>query len=258
MKITSSALFFVSGCLSTGMPRPSSAIGDRAAVLVQRHDDVRGEAVHRLVDGVVEDLPDQVMQAGGADAADVHAGALADRLEPFENGDVFGGVVGRHATVLKVRISARIAQRRPKPERSLRRGVVAVAQLALASRSPGCSARVVSACRAARRRRRRLRPWRRHRARAINNDAHAMRRHAARQWTVTTATSAHARDGRRRRGATAGRGARRSRSQIVEPRARAVRRHPDLRAPRRRSRRLPPCGASSGRRAAATWRSIWT
>ncbi len=25
MKITSSALFFVAGCLSTGMPRPSSA-----------------------------------------------------------------------------------------------------------------------------------------------------------------------------------------------------------------------------------------
>ena len=28
-----------------------------------------------------------------ADAADVHAGALADRLQPFENGDVFRGVV---------------------------------------------------------------------------------------------------------------------------------------------------------------------
>jgi hypothetical protein len=27
-----------------------------------------------------------------ADAADVHAGALADRLEAFENLDVFGGV----------------------------------------------------------------------------------------------------------------------------------------------------------------------
>ena len=76
------------------MPRPSSVDGDRAAVLVQRDDDVRGVAVHRLVDGVVEDLPDQVVQAGGADAADVHAGPLANRLEPFENGDVFGGVVG--------------------------------------------------------------------------------------------------------------------------------------------------------------------
>ena len=68
--------------------------GDRAAVLVERDDDVRGEAVHRLVDGVVEHLPDEMVQPGGADAADVHAGPLADRLEPFENGDVFRGVVG--------------------------------------------------------------------------------------------------------------------------------------------------------------------
>ena len=49
---------------------------DRAAVLVQRDDDVRGEAVHRLVDGVVEHFPDEMVQAGGADAADVHAGAV--------------------------------------------------------------------------------------------------------------------------------------------------------------------------------------
>ena len=66
---------------------------DRRAVLVQRDADVRGVAVHRLVDRVVENLPDQMMQPGGADAADVHAGPLADRLEAFENGDVFCGVV---------------------------------------------------------------------------------------------------------------------------------------------------------------------
>ena len=68
--------------------------GDRAAVLVEGDDDVRGKAVHGLVYGVVENLPDQMMEAGGADAADIHARPLADRLEPFENGDVFGGVVG--------------------------------------------------------------------------------------------------------------------------------------------------------------------
>ena len=34
-----------------------------------------------------------MVQSGGADAADVHAGTLADRLEPLENGDVFRGVV---------------------------------------------------------------------------------------------------------------------------------------------------------------------
>ena len=70
---------------------------DRRAVLVQRDGDVRGVAVHRLVDGVVEDLPDEVVQPGGADAADVHARPLADRLEPFEDGDVFRCVSGRHS-----------------------------------------------------------------------------------------------------------------------------------------------------------------
>ena len=70
--------------------------GDRRAVLVQRDADVRGVAVHRLVDRVVENFPDEMMQAGGADAADVHAGPFADRLEPFENGDVFCGVCRRH------------------------------------------------------------------------------------------------------------------------------------------------------------------
>ena len=71
--------------------------GDGAAVLVQRDRDVRGIAVHRLVHGVVEDLPDQMVQAGRPDAADIHAGTLADGLEPFEDGDVFRGVIGRHA-----------------------------------------------------------------------------------------------------------------------------------------------------------------
>jgi hypothetical protein len=37
-----------------------------------------------------------MMEAGGADAADVHAGALANGLEALENGDVFGGVGRRH------------------------------------------------------------------------------------------------------------------------------------------------------------------
>ena len=45
------------------------------------------------------DFPDQVVQAGAADAADVHAGALADGLEPFENGDVFCGVGSGHAGI---------------------------------------------------------------------------------------------------------------------------------------------------------------
>ena len=72
---------------------------DRRPVLVQRDGDVRRVAVHRLVDGVVEDLPDEMMQPGGSDAADVHARPAADGLEAFENGDVFRGVRG-HGEVI--------------------------------------------------------------------------------------------------------------------------------------------------------------
>ena len=67
--------------------------GDRVAVLVQGDPDVRRVAIHGLVDRVVERLPDQVMKAGAADAADVHAGAFPDRLEPFKDGDVLGCVI---------------------------------------------------------------------------------------------------------------------------------------------------------------------
>jgi hypothetical protein len=75
---------------------PSSVVSDRdrAAVLVQCQGDVRGIAIHRFVDGVVEDLPDQMMEAGGTDTADVHARTLANGLEAFENGDVFRCVGG--------------------------------------------------------------------------------------------------------------------------------------------------------------------
>src|SRR5690606_20293901 len=54
--------------------------------------DERRVPVDDLVDGVVDDLPQQVVQPGGAGATDVHAGALADGLEALEDGDVTGGV----------------------------------------------------------------------------------------------------------------------------------------------------------------------
>jgi hypothetical protein len=44
--------------------------------------------------GVVDDLVDEVMQPADARRADVHAGALADRLEALEDGDVLGVVGG--------------------------------------------------------------------------------------------------------------------------------------------------------------------
>ena len=75
--------------------------GDAAAVVddgdrvvgVDRHVDARAVAGERLVDGVVDDLVDEVVQAAHAGRADVHAGPLADGLEALEDGDVLG-VVG--------------------------------------------------------------------------------------------------------------------------------------------------------------------
>ena len=46
----------------------------------------------RLVDGVVDDLVDQVVEAARAGRADVHARPQPDRLEPFEDRDVLCGV----------------------------------------------------------------------------------------------------------------------------------------------------------------------
>ena len=66
------------------------------AVLHERDVDGVGVAGERLVDRVVDDLPHEVVQAALAGGADVHAGALAHRLEALEHGDR-AGVVGRLA-----------------------------------------------------------------------------------------------------------------------------------------------------------------
>ena len=65
---------------------------DRAAIVVQRHRDVRGIAVHRLVDRVVEDFPNEMMKSRRTNAADVHAGAFSNRFETFEDSNVFSGI----------------------------------------------------------------------------------------------------------------------------------------------------------------------
>ncbi len=51
-----------------------------------------GEAGHRLVDRVVDGLVHQVVQGVDPRAADVHAGAFADRLEALEDFDLVGAV----------------------------------------------------------------------------------------------------------------------------------------------------------------------
>src|SRR5262245_10204827 len=65
------------------------------SIFMERDPDIGRITVHRLVDSVVENFPDEVLQSRGATSDDVHAGPFPDGLEPFENGDVFRGVVAR-------------------------------------------------------------------------------------------------------------------------------------------------------------------
>ena len=64
-----------------------------AVVGVDRDHDLGRVAGLHLVDRVVDELEDHVVQTRGViGVADVHAGPLADRFEPFEDLDVFGGI----------------------------------------------------------------------------------------------------------------------------------------------------------------------
>ena len=78
-------------CVSTGMPRPSSRTSHppSGSSATSMSCAVPG---HGLVDGVVHDLVDQVVQPGRTGRADVHAGALAHRLEALEHLDRVGSV----------------------------------------------------------------------------------------------------------------------------------------------------------------------
>ena len=79
-------------CIATGMPRPSSVTSTPPSSS-SRDIDLVGVTGHRLVDRVVDDLPDQVVQTALTGGADVHAGAFADRLQTLENGDRIGAVL---------------------------------------------------------------------------------------------------------------------------------------------------------------------
>ena len=86
VRTTSTAGRFSTGC---DADRDATAVvhDPHAAVGEQCDLDGVGVAGERLVDGVVHDLVDEVVQAALAGGADVHAGALADRLEAFEDSD---------------------------------------------------------------------------------------------------------------------------------------------------------------------------
>src|SRR4051812_3653947 len=71
----------------------AAVVDDRDRVVrVDRDVDGGRVAGERLVDGVVDDLVDEVVQAAHAGRPDVHAGALADRLQTLEDGDVLSVV----------------------------------------------------------------------------------------------------------------------------------------------------------------------
>ena len=61
-------------------------------VRMDRHVDEVVAAGEGLVDGVVDHLVDEVMEASRTRRADVHAGSQAHRLEAFEDRDVFCGI----------------------------------------------------------------------------------------------------------------------------------------------------------------------
>ena len=77
--------------MATGMPRPSSVTSTLPSSRIL-HVDLGGVPGHRLVDRVVDDLPDEVVQTALTGGADVHARTFADGLQPLENGDGFGAV----------------------------------------------------------------------------------------------------------------------------------------------------------------------
>jgi hypothetical protein len=74
----------------------TTVVVDTAATVGQERDaDAGAVPRHRLVDGVVDDLPDEVVETLETGGTDVHAGAFADRIEAFQDLDVLGAVVGR-------------------------------------------------------------------------------------------------------------------------------------------------------------------
>src|SRR5205085_6884828 len=77
------------------------------AVGAQPDVDVPAVAGHRLVDGVVDDLEDEVVEPARRDVADVHGGPQADRLEAFQHLDRGGGVRAALLRVLAVAAAAR-------------------------------------------------------------------------------------------------------------------------------------------------------
>ena len=88
----------------------AAVIGDLdTAVLEDPASTLRRVSGHRLVDGVVDDLPYQMVQTALAGGADIHAGAFADGLQTLENGDGDGAVSLLGALFFAAATSARVS-----------------------------------------------------------------------------------------------------------------------------------------------------
>src|SRR4028118_2140171 len=72
--------------LADGQPAAVVRDGD-GVVRVDGYEDLRAVAGQRLVDGVVHDLPHEVVKTPRPRRSDVHAGTALDRLEPLEDLD---------------------------------------------------------------------------------------------------------------------------------------------------------------------------
>ncbi len=60
---------------------------------MQGHDDMVADAGQRLVDRIVDDLPQAVHQTLAVGGADVHARTLAHRIKPVQHGEVARAVI---------------------------------------------------------------------------------------------------------------------------------------------------------------------
>jgi len=80
--------------LGVDIHRDAAAIIGDADKAVRLHLDFDpvGVAGERFVHRIVDHLGEQVMQRFLVGAADIHAGAAADRLEPLQHLDILGGV----------------------------------------------------------------------------------------------------------------------------------------------------------------------
>src|SRR5207302_8003455 len=80
----------------------AAVVGDGGrAVLVERYFDPGAEARQRLINGVVDDLVDEVVETPVIGGPDVHPGTAFDWLQTLQNLDGFG-VIGRRRLFLRI------------------------------------------------------------------------------------------------------------------------------------------------------------